>query len=77
MFAELLIYLKQRTSTHTLNICIASLSDISTSNISNVQCTHACRCNKASIVWLCACTGDNPRAKARGLSSRTYAQTIK
>ena len=27
---------------------------------------HACRCNKAVIVWLCACTGDNPLAKARG-----------
>ena len=28
------------------------------------------------IVWLSVCTGDNPRAKARGLSSCTYAQTI-
>ena len=36
----------------------------------NVQ-LHIC----AIIVWLCACTGDNPRAKARGLSSYTYAQT--
>ena len=35
---------------------------------------HACRCNKAVIEWLCACTGDNTLAKARGLSSRTYAQ---
>ena len=31
---------------------------------------------KAFIVWLCVCAGDNPLAKARGLSSRTYAQTI-
>ena len=27
--------------------------------------------------WLCVCTGDNPLAKARGLSSRPYAQTIR
>ena len=26
--------------------------------------------------WMCVCTGDNPLAKARELSSRTYAQTI-
>ena len=37
---------------------------------------HACWCEKAVIVWLCVCTGDNPLAKARGLSSCTYAQTI-
>ena len=28
------------------------------------------------LYGLCACTGDNALAKARGLSSRTYAQTI-
>ena len=28
------------------------------------------------IVWFCACTGDNPRAKARGISCRTDVQTI-
>ena len=28
------------------------------------------------LYGLCAYTGDNPRAKARGLSSRTYAQTV-
>ena len=33
-----------------------------------IQSAHACWCNKAVIVWLCACTGDNPLAKARVLS---------
>ena len=28
------------------------------------------------IVWLCVCIGDNQLAKARGLSSRTYSQTL-
>ena len=42
----------------------------------NAQSAHACWCNKAVIVWLCVCTGENPLAKARGLSSHTYAQTI-
>ena len=26
----------------------------------NAQSAHACWCNKAVIVWLCVCTGDNP-----------------
>ena len=30
----------------------------------------------AGAIWLCVCTGDNPLAKDRGLSSRKYAQTI-
>ena len=38
------------------------------------QRTHAYWCNKAVIVWLCVCMGDNPLAKARGLSSRTYTK---
>ena len=42
----------------------------------NAQTAHACWCKKAIIVWLCVCTGDNPLAKARGLSSCTYAHTI-
>ena len=37
----------------------------------NVQSAHACWCNKEVSVWLYVCTGDNPLAKARGLSSRT------
>ena len=41
----------------------------------NVQSTQACWCNK-NIAWLCVCSVANPLAKARGLSSRTYAQTI-
>ena len=32
--------------------------------------------HKAVNVWLCVCTVENLLAKARGLSSRTYAQTI-
>ena len=28
------------------------------------------------LYGLCVCTGDNPLAKGRGLSSRTYAQTV-
>ena len=59
---------------------IAPLSDITMFNIKyiyrNAQSAHACWCNKAVIVWLCVCTRDNSLAKARGLSSRTYAQTI-
>ena len=50
---------------------IAPLSGVSMS-----QVRHACWCNKKVIVRLCVCTGENPLAKARGLSSRTYAQTI-
>ena len=42
----------------------------------NVQNAHECWCNKKVIVWLCVCTGDNLLAKAHGLSSRTYAQTV-
>ena len=44
----------------------------------NVQSAHACSCwcNKKVIVWLCVCTRDNTLAKARGLSSHIYAQTI-
>ena len=37
--------------------------------------THAGEIREV-IVWLCVYTGDNPLAKAHGLSSRTYAQTI-
>ena len=40
------------------------------------QSAHACCCNQAVIVWLCVCTGDNPLAKAHGLTTRTYTQTI-
>ena len=40
------------------------------------EISNGCRCNKAVIVWFSIYTGDNPLAKARGLSSRTYAQTI-
>ena len=28
------------------------------------------------LLYDCVCTGDNPLAKAHGLSSRTYAQII-
>ena len=48
-----------------------------TSNISQFeQSANACWCNKLVSVWFCVCTGDNPLAKAHGLSSRTDAQTI-
>ena len=63
----------------TLSLLIAHLSDIRMFNndqIShNAHSAHARWCNKADIVWLCVCTGDK-LAKARGLSSRTYAQTM-
>ena len=42
----------------------------------NAKSAHAYWCNKAVSVWLCVSTGDNPLAKAPGLASRTYAQTI-
>ena len=41
-----------------------------------VRSAHACCCKKKVIVWFCVCTDDNPLANARGLSSRTDAQTI-
>ena len=57
-----------KTISSRINLLIAPLSDIPMS--CNAQSAHACRCNKAVIVLLCVCTGDNPLAKARGLSSR-------
>ena len=38
---------------------------------------YTCYCGTSEIEHgLCACTVDNPRAKARGLSLRTDAQTM-
>ena len=44
----------------------------------NAQSTaaHARWCDKTAIVWFCIQTGDNPLIEARGLSSRSYEQTI-
>ena len=50
-------------------IFIAPLSDIKYLTMHKVHML-------AGAIWLCVCTEDNPLAKARELSSRTYAQTI-
>ena len=42
----------------------------------NVQSANAWWCNKKVAVWFCVCMEDNPLAEARGLTSRTDAQTI-
>ena len=58
-------------------ICLVNNGHIVFSYFTSVYIIiHACWCNKAVIVLLCVGTGDNQLAKARGLPSRTYAQTI-
>ena len=71
----------------TINICklayeilvlIATLSDIPIFYIKYLI-MHKVHMHAGAIrqfLWLFVCTGDNPLAKARGLPSRTYAQTI-
>ena len=63
----------------TLRDIIAPLSDIEMFYIKRLSMykvhMHAAALRKL-LYGLYVCTGDNPLAKARGLSSRTYAQTI-
>ena len=58
---------------------IALLSDISMFYVKYLI-MHKVHMHAAAIrqllYGLCVCTGDNPLAKAHGLSSCTYAQTI-
>ena len=70
-----LVYRLNQTLTY-VSLCNAPLSDIPMFYIKYLTMykEHMQAVTIRVIVWLCVCTGDNPLAKASGLSSCTYAK---